>query len=304
MKVKTIAAALVASVLTLTLSATPGPARGGSSAALNADKPRATKTLLGPEAEKFAKDLRASNERFRHAQERSEARLTAKGWKRNGVLSVQWGAKSKGSTPLTGRGVIALLMSKLVTPVSAAQDADSDEGYIVTTGWDDGDDSNVEANLFVQLYDGYDSYTSIDIQAVFPTDGSQWYRQWAGGEVGDNDHGTRDAEFESSPLPPVEMRKAAFQNRGGGGSGGAPATGCACVMFRRGGSAGCMLDQALMTSWDVCSSALVFCGRGNWATTWACIETWGYRACGMAFGVGMIRSVNQWFQNCRTQGYF
>jgi hypothetical protein len=291
-----VAAVLVAAVLTLTVSAAPGflPPRISTSPANDAakDKPRATRTLLGPQAEKFVRELAASNETFRKAQERSEARLEAKGWKRSGITFVQFGAKPKNSTPAPRRGFMASLRDRLVTPLGAAQDAESEEGFIVSTGWDDGNDFNMEANLYVELYDGYNSYASIDLQMVIPEDGSIWYRQWAGGEFGDRDHGPREANFESlAPTGPA-LRKAKFQ------------TACTCVMFRRGGSAGCILDNALMSSWDICLTAVELCFRRSWPAAWACINTWGARACGMAFGVGMIRAVSQWFRDCRAQGYF
>src|SRR5262245_446091 len=159
-----VAAALVASVLTLSLSAAPGfllpvdSSAPGPRAAEDADKPRATKTLLGPEAEQFVRALSQSNDRFRSAQERSKIRLEAKGWKRSGVAFVQFGAKGKNPAPAPRRGLVAGLLDRVVAPLSAAQDAQSEEGFIVTTGWDDGNDFNMEANLYVELYDGYDSY--------------------------------------------------------------------------------------------------------------------------------------------------
>jgi len=296
MRFRFIAAILVVAVATLSLSATPGLLPNGSPAGVGSsaleDKPHATRRLLGPDAEKFAKQLLETDHQFRQAQERSAERIKGKGWKRVGVVSVEFSARAKSDIP-AGHKIVASIRDAFIQPVSAAQDAESKEGYIVTTAYDDGNDDNAEANLYVHLYDGQDTFVSIDMQAAFPDDGTPWYRIWAGGDVGDRDHPTREASFEDDGVVMPRVLRAKFQPQGGG---------CRCVMFRRGGSAGCMLDEALMTAWEVCSAALAMCGRRSWPASWACIETWGYRACGMSFGVGMIRSVSQWVRNCRNEG--
>lgn len=252
MKYPFVAAALVASTLALTLSAAPDLPRRATARTADPNKHRATKTRLGPEAEKFVKELLATNEHFRVTQELSSARLLAKGWKRTGVISVEFGARSTKSRPAALPRIIAALWDKLITPVNAAQDASTEEGYCVTTGWDDGSPANVEANLYVELYDGYGSFMSVDMQSVFPSDGTPWYRVWATGDVGDRGGGPRPVSFEDPDVKPVPgVRLARFQG------------GCRCVMYRRGGSAGCILDEALMTSWDICSSAMAFCARGT-----------------------------------------
>lgn len=244
--------------------------------------------LTGTAAQEFIAKQLGANPKFRAAQQRAHRRLEGKGWRAAGSATVIRLPRTATTAPQSLRASIL----HWFTPTLHAQDTQTDEGIVVTTPFDDGNDQNIESNMYVEIYDGYGSYMSLDSQMFVPDDGSRIYRQWASGDKGTGTHEPIPIGFGgigAGTCAPT-LRPVALQSSGT----------CACVVHSGNGAAGCILDKTIQDSWEFCAAAAGVCTRRSWGAWFQCTGA----GCGTAFGGYLIRHAKSHFQNCRAAGIF
>ncbi len=220
------------------------PAAGASCAPVDLSAPSASmlaaKVLTGPEAERRLAARRTASPAMHKALEESERRFASLKMKRMGVTVLMFGEPpSPRRTGWPGR------ILNWFAPTLKAQAVFEPGGEVYISGWDDGDHSTWEGNVYAIDYETEGHYAT-DAQ-LYVADANDAPVLWDYGWIASPPI-QEDVPWASrTPTPRPRVSRVAMNNNAS----------CNCS-----GSAGwgrCALTESIYESWPYCTAAGVWC---------------------------------------------